>query len=509
MRLFFALAVVFFYLYGLSVPFVGPDEPRYAQVAREMFERGDFVTPTLGGFLWFEKPALLYWLEIASFHVFGVSEFAARFFPALFGLGIILALWIIGSRTGETISGTESADSLNSALSGRVALFASATLGIIVFARGASFDIVLTFPMTAALVGFFVYDRAAESGGRYVGLAAFYFFVGLSLLAKGLVGAIFPFAIIGSYFLLSMRLPRRDFLISLIWGGILSAAVASPWYVPMYLRHGWRFIDEFFIQHHFQRYTSNKFQHPQPFHFFLWVLPLMTIPWLPFFLGGVWSFLKNFITGMSRPGTEDASAVSDGESAQFRGGKPAPLLVFAFAWMAVPLVFFSFSGSKLPGYILPAVPAAIIISAVYSMRFTANRPRRKTLIHFTAAATFLIVLALIHFALPRFAADDSVKGLIAAADSRGYAESNVAGFLTVSHNAEFYAAGRLLRMDDGKQRRFIDPSEIVDEIRSDGGRALLVLVPREHLRHILQSNLLASEVLGENAELAIVAVSLK
>ena len=77
------------YFVGLNLPFLGPDEPRYAQVAREMFERGDWVTPTLGGFHWFEKPALLYWLEIVSYNIFGVNEFAARFGPTLFGLGTV------------------------------------------------------------------------------------------------------------------------------------------------------------------------------------------------------------------------------------------------------------------------------------------------------------------------------------------------------------------------------------------------------------------------------------
>ena len=73
------LAVVAVYFYGLgAAPLLGPDEPRYAQVAREMGERGDWVTPTLGGHTWFEKPALLYWLMMAGYRVFGVSEFAAR-----------------------------------------------------------------------------------------------------------------------------------------------------------------------------------------------------------------------------------------------------------------------------------------------------------------------------------------------------------------------------------------------------------------------------------------------
>ena len=94
--LLFAITIVAVYFFGLTLPLVGPDEPRYSQVAREMFERGDWVTPTLGGFDWFEKPALLYWLQIASYKLFGVNEFAARFGSALFGLGTIFALWILG-----------------------------------------------------------------------------------------------------------------------------------------------------------------------------------------------------------------------------------------------------------------------------------------------------------------------------------------------------------------------------------------------------------------------------
>ena len=74
-----AAAIVLVYFFGLTIPLVGPDEPRYAQVAREMYERSDWITPTLGGFNWFEKPALLYWVEIAAYNVFGVSEFSASF----------------------------------------------------------------------------------------------------------------------------------------------------------------------------------------------------------------------------------------------------------------------------------------------------------------------------------------------------------------------------------------------------------------------------------------------
>src|SRR5215203_4194947 len=94
----FAGLIVAVYLIGLTIPLLGPDEPRYSQVAREMFERHNWITPTLGGFDWFEKPALLYWLQIADYKIFGVSEFAARFGSAAFGLGTILSLWILGRK---------------------------------------------------------------------------------------------------------------------------------------------------------------------------------------------------------------------------------------------------------------------------------------------------------------------------------------------------------------------------------------------------------------------------
>src|SRR5690348_3035633 len=155
---FFALAV-FVFLFGLTIPLVGPDEPRYAEVAREMFSRGDWVTPTLGGFNWFEKPALLYWLEIASYHLFRVNEFAARFGSALCGLGTVLSLWITARFAVQDRASTES-------FADWTAMIAATTIGILAFAHGASFDIVVTFPISASLAGFFVFDSCQDKTSR-------------------------------------------------------------------------------------------------------------------------------------------------------------------------------------------------------------------------------------------------------------------------------------------------------------------------------------------------------
>src|SRR4029453_7837048 len=181
-------AAVAVYFAGLTIPLVGPDEPRYAQVAREMFDRGDWITPTLGGINWFEKPALLYWLKIAAYNLFGVSEFLARLGSALFGLGTHASLWILGRHVDRSATNNEPRSTNN--LANWLALIAASSVGIIAFAHGASFDIILTFPITAALVSFFIYDLRKSIGW----LASFYFFIGLALLAKGLVGIVFPFA---------------------------------------------------------------------------------------------------------------------------------------------------------------------------------------------------------------------------------------------------------------------------------------------------------------------------
>ena len=497
--LLFAALAVFVYFFGLTVPLLGPDEPRYAQVAREMFGRGDWVTPTLGGHHWFEKPALLYWLQIGSYTVFGVNEFAARFGSAVFGLGTIAGLWLIGRIDGGPRS-TADGDTTNESLANYIALIAASTLGLIVFSRGASFDIILTFPITASLVGFLAYDRAADEAGRqrYIGLAAFYFFIGLGLLAKGLVGAVFPAAIVAFYHLLCRRLPGRMLLLSGIWGAFLTAVVASAWYLPMYISHGWQFIDEFFLQHHFQRYTSNKYLHPQPFYFFLWVLPLMTIPWLPFFAIGSWRAARVVVDRIRKSDTADKGDTS----------LPADnLVIFAFAWMTVPLVFFSFSGSKLPGYILPSVPAAIIITAAYVLQFVRKSESRRSAIKLLAAATLVVISVIAQAALPSFADSDSVKRLIAEADARGYSDRKVVGLFTISHNAEFYAAGRLLREPDGKQFRLLGTHEIGTTMDRTGEPVLLVLVRPEQQRYLDDVKDLKYERIADNGELAIVAVT--
>jgi 4-amino-4-deoxy-L-arabinose transferase-like glycosyltransferase len=457
--------IVAVYLLGLTIPLVGPDEPRYAQVAREMWQSGDWITPTLGGHNWFEKPALLYWLQIVAYSLFGPSEFSARLGPALFGLGTIASVYIFGriiERNAEAAG-----------IASWVAIIAASSIGLLVFSRGASFDIIVTFPITAAMMSFFAFDQGEEE--KAWPLVFFYFFIGVAVLAKGLIGALFPLAIVAAYYLASRKVPPRRFVTSLFWGGLISIAVAAAWYVPMYAKHGWEFIDQFFIQHHFQRFASDRYRHPQPFYFFFWVLPLMTLPWLPLLAGSIGSDVKK--RAMTRP------------------------KLFAYCWLFIPLIFFSFSGSKLPGYILPSLPPALILAGVYASSL-AGRAKAWRLALAAVAALMLIGSAtLILTVVPNYAEADSAKGLFAAASAKGINEGPVAVIHHYVHSAEFYAAGRMVRESDGRQKLLQGPGEIAPVMQD--GRVLL-LIPNDYLERLMTFPALKFEFIAQNAETTLV-----
>jgi 4-amino-4-deoxy-L-arabinose transferase-like glycosyltransferase len=283
------LAIAAFYLYGLAaIPLVGPDEPLYAEVAREMFVHADLITPTLGGHFWFEKPPLLYWFMIAGYGVLGIGEYAARLGPAISGLVTGGFVFWIGKAIDSSSAVNDYAASERDNLGRFGALAWLSSMGAMVFSRGASFDTLITMSVAAALACFFVWHLGSLGGDRPVGakdspeararvwpLLGFYFFIGVSLLAKGMVGAVITFGVIAIYLLLRREWPQARFLKSLLWGIPFTFMVAGVWYGPMIHRHGWRFIDQFIVQHHLVRYVTNKYHQPRPFYYYVPVLPAL------------------------------------------------------------------------------------------------------------------------------------------------------------------------------------------------------------------------------------------
>jgi 4-amino-4-deoxy-L-arabinose transferase-like glycosyltransferase len=462
--LFLFAIIIAFYLYGLGkLPLLGPDEPRYAQVAREMLLRGDLITPTLGGHTWFEKPALLYWMMAAAFKLFGVNEWAARLGPAVCGLLTIVAVWVVGreiDRAEESPQGF--------GFWGFVAM--SACLGLIVFSRAASFDVVITMTTTWSLAFFLLHELPTTKRKRLL-LAGFYTFVGVSLLAKGLVGIVIPFGVVGFYYLLRLRWPRRAVWFSLVWGVPLALAVSAIWYGPVIARHGRIFIDEFFVQHHFARYVSNKYHHPQPLYFYPAIILMLALPWTVHFI----------------------IALVNARKWRWRGDDSLSIVqVFSLAWLLFPIVFFSFSGSKLPGYVLPALPAvALLVAEVL-------RQRKAAVSISIAVATLVLVLIVVNFAAAPFARHESVRDLLALADARGFANAPVLAQRSDDRSAEFYAYGRVVYGPNGEPVTFDEIS--VDDARARGGR-FVVFIPLEYVEHFRGAPGL--ELIGDNGKTAV------
>jgi 4-amino-4-deoxy-L-arabinose transferase-like glycosyltransferase len=547
---FLFLAVAAFYLYGLgAVPLVGPDEPRYAQVAREMLARHDLITPTLGGLPWFEKPPLLYWMMMASYRVFGVSESSARLGPAICGLLTALFIYWIAASVGSVQVEQPSRNDL----SRYSALAFLSSLGVIAFARAASFDIVITMTVTGAFACFFAwhvrYRTRSGSDGIEANppparitplLPAFYLFIGLSLLAKGLIGIVIPFGVIACYFLLRREWPQGKFVVSLFWGVPLALASAAVWYGPMISRHGWTFVDQFIIQHHFARFATNKYHHPAPFYFYLPVLAGLALPWT----------------------AQLVAAFVSTRRWNWRGDAPlARLRVFAIAWIVVPVIFFSFSGSKLTAYILPVMPAVALLSGErlecflragrgdrvmritgallivlaliggwYSIRHlrlstlcigatllpfvvvgvaALLRPQmRKLLFVLIPVATFVASAVAINCAAPVAARTESVRDLLAVASARGYGAARVVQLHIIERTAEFYAAGRLDYGPDGEPVKLEGVTQVADAAHHSGG-SVLCFVPTEYESQLTSYRKIQAEVVANNGRVSLVIVRVR
>jgi 4-amino-4-deoxy-L-arabinose transferase-like glycosyltransferase len=199
------------------LPLLGPDEPRYSQVARECSEN-DWVTPTLGGANWFEKPRC-FTAAIASYKLFGVSEFAARFGSAIFGLGTICLCGYWGNQFNVQRSDVQRSteeNEISKNFAKWLALIAASSIGLLVFSRGASFDIILTSRLRLRSSPFSFSTKLKKTRFHFsLSLFTFHFFIGLAMLAKGLIGIVFPLAIVAFYFLLSRKIPNKAFVFSL------------------------------------------------------------------------------------------------------------------------------------------------------------------------------------------------------------------------------------------------------------------------------------------------------
>jgi 4-amino-4-deoxy-L-arabinose transferase-like glycosyltransferase len=311
--LWLALPLAYFlYFFHLdAVGLVGPDEPRYASIAREMARSGDWITPRLWGEAWFEKPVLLYWMSGAAFHLHVPPDLAPRLPVALMSVAFLVFYWWI----------------LNREFGCRAAWLATLILGtsagLCFYGQAGVPDLPVTATFSAAML--LSLPWIAKRDIRMLPVASA--LLGLAVLAKSLP----PLAMAAP-----LALRWRWWRDLVRWRVVLPfLLIALPWHVLCYLRNGRTFFETLFVQHQFGRFTSGALLHSQPGWFYVPVLAGLLLPWSPLL-----------------PMLARGEAYRD------------PRRLFLLEWALFGLLLFSLSVNKLPGYVLPLLPPIAALLAV-------------------------------------------------------------------------------------------------------------------------------------------------
>jgi 4-amino-4-deoxy-L-arabinose transferase-like glycosyltransferase len=402
----FLIFAVFFLFYGITPFFggdvlglVGADEPRYAQIAHEMLDHFDAahtfkghlsacVTPYLYGHPWLEKPALYYWRAMFLFKDFGVHDWSARLPSTTFAFIMVALIYLHMKRfrPGGHLD---------------AALITAASAVVMGFSRGASTDMQMAAPLAIGLLGWYAWY---ETGSKFW-LYDIYFFTGLATLAKGPVAPFLAIVIVCAFAFL-----RREWSVvrlSFWWPGVLLYfAMVLPWFIAVQHENP-TFFREFFLEHNLERFATNRYQHVQPFWYYLVVIMLAVMPWTVIAPRALWDGIRtSFCEWRAR----------QSNTCKICAGRPGDAFPeFLVLWVLIPIIFFSFSKSKLPGYILPSIPPITILTGDYLYRCRHRGLSQWVLI---GHAVLSAVMTMVVFLLPWFVAHGAQMppryGLVAA-----------------------------------------------------------------------------------------------
>jgi 4-amino-4-deoxy-L-arabinose transferase-like glycosyltransferase len=344
-----------------------PDEGRYAEIAREMVATGDWVTPHLNDLKYFEKPPLQYWATAAAYLAFGEHTWTARLWPALLGFLGLLTTLLAGKTLFDVRTGVYAA------------LLLASTLLYLVFAQVVTLDMGLTFFLSASLYCFLLALRTGLTTPRVrIWLMCAWVMAAMAVLSKGLVGVLLPGLTLLAYAAIQRdwRLPR---LVLSLPGIVAFVAIVAPWFVLVQQRNP-EFFDFFFLGEHLWRFLLPDHHRPGAWYYFPVIALVGAMPWTTLVLSAL-------PLAWRRQQTENSHIHVDR---------------FLLLWVVVIIGFFSLSSSKLPGYILPILPALALLAARWSAQATPKQFGPHLIVGFVAGATMLVTAILfeplrIHF----------------------------------------------------------------------------------------------------------------
>lgn len=353
----------------LTVPFLGapalfdPDEGYYPETAREMLELGNSLDPVFNGEPRWGKPIGIYFLQCFTLDVFGLNETAARLPSLVSGLAFTLLTLSLGTRLYGPRGGLYAG------------LAVAGMVQTVIYSRTAVPDMLLATGVALALLGFACSGlgrrKFRESTGAY---CAMYLGCALAFLAKGPLGVILPGLTVLAFLVLSRDL-RGVTRLGLIRGGLIFLATAGPWFFYMYHLHGVEFLHRMFIGDNLERYFTDRWQHDGPLHYYLPVILFGTFPWTAAVAGGLARSFRP-AAGIIKGKPADDSSRAD---------------LFTWVWLFGMLLFFSFSRSKLPNYVLPLYPAAALAAARFMLFLEGDGSRGWKL--FLGLGTAVVALA--------------------------------------------------------------------------------------------------------------------
>jgi 4-amino-4-deoxy-L-arabinose transferase-like glycosyltransferase len=352
-----ALCLALFFFKLGARPLWNQDEGMHAATSKDMVLSGDWITPTLNGEPFFDKPALHNWFVALAFTAIGFTELAARLPNALLGLATVLVTYWLGRRLYGPRAG----------LLGAVVLATAAQF--FVLSRTVMHDMSLTFFVTLGLALWFLGYELEGQRRRFLLLS--YAAFGFAALAKGPLGVLVPGAIVLLFLALRKDLPFIGRM-SLGRGLLIGLAIAVPWYLAISLRNP-GYAHHFFVELNFGSFLSQRSHHPEPITYYLTTLIVGFIPWSV--------FLPVALVRSWRRRIEDA-----------HGGT-----LYLLLWTGFFFVFFSLATSKLPTYILPLFPPlAILLGRLWDEVITSAAPSLRRAILWSFAPFLLLPAAAVY-----------------------------------------------------------------------------------------------------------------